>query len=191
MSNVTGPSLTSSTSMWAPKRAATGPRALAEALVERLGPLGPGRVHERRPVALAGVAVERELRHAEELALAERLVHPAVRVLEDPQRADLLGEPVGVLGPVVVGDPEQHQQPGPDLGDALPADGHRGAETRWTSALTAPAPAPTSRPRRCPSSTPARRPRSAGRGRGVRDRQAVEPGRRRGGQQVGGRRQGP
>ena len=76
-SNVTGPSLTSSTSMCAPNDAAAGPGALAEALVERLGHLGPGRGHERGPVALARVAVERELRDAEDLALPERLVHPA------------------------------------------------------------------------------------------------------------------
>ena len=32
-----------------------------------------------------------------------------------------------MLGPVVVGDAQQHQQARPDLGHALAADGHRGA----------------------------------------------------------------
>jgi hypothetical protein len=48
-------------------------------------------------------------------AVAERLVHAALGVGEDAKRPDLVGEPVGLLLAVVVGDAQQHQQPGADL----------------------------------------------------------------------------
>ena len=52
---------------------------------------------------------------AQNLAVAERLVHAALRIGEDAKRPDLVGEPVGLLLGVVVGDAEQHQQPRADL----------------------------------------------------------------------------
>ena len=76
--SVTGPSLTSSTAISAPNTPRGGAEAIAEALVERLGVLRPGGGDVRRAVAPARVAVERELRDAEHLAIAERLVHPPV-----------------------------------------------------------------------------------------------------------------
>src|SRR3954451_15181632 len=58
---------------------------LAEALVQRLGVLRPGGGDVARAVALAGVPIERELADAQDLAVAERLVHPPVGVGEHPQ----------------------------------------------------------------------------------------------------------
>ena len=164
-SSVTGPSLTSSIVHVGAEHAAAGAEALAEALVERLGVLRAGRRDVGRAVAPAGVAVERELGDAQHLALAERLVHAALGVGEDAQRADLVGEPVGVPGSVVVGHAEQHEQPGADR--ARPARRRR-RPPRGSRAGPAPSqaraapraacsgatmhrftPAPSSRPARC------------------------------------------
>src|SRR5215216_3645191 len=59
----------------------------ADALVERLGFLGRGRVHEARAVALPDVAVEGELADAQDVApgVTEREVHLPLGVLEDPK----------------------------------------------------------------------------------------------------------
>src|SRR5256885_1046913 len=58
--------------------AARGAEAGAEAFVQRLGQRRRGSGDVGRPVALPGVAVERELADDEHLAVAEGLVHPAV-----------------------------------------------------------------------------------------------------------------
>src|SRR5215213_6223036 len=99
--------------------AAPGVEAVAEALVQGLGDLGLGGIREARAVALASVGVERELADAEDLAIAERLVHAALRVLEDPQGADLVGQPVTGLLAVPGADPEQDEEARADLGDPL------------------------------------------------------------------------
>ncbi len=61
-----------------------------------------------------------------DLALAQRLVHPPLGVVEDSQRPHLLGEPVGLFGRVAAAHAEQDQQPRPDLGDTLALDVDRG-----------------------------------------------------------------
>jgi hypothetical protein len=77
-------------------------------------------------VALAGLAVEGELGDDEDLAVrAQRLVHLAVGVLEDPQRGDLVGQPVAVGLGVVVGHAQEHQQARADRGHDLAVDRHR------------------------------------------------------------------
>src|SRR3954454_16331673 len=91
-----------------------GVQARADALVERLGLLGPGRLDVGRAVALARIAVERELRDAEDLAVAQWLVHPALRGGEDAQGADLVRELVGLLLGVRVRHAEQDEQPRTD-----------------------------------------------------------------------------
>ena len=102
-------------------------QALAEPLVQRLGGFGPRRRDVGRPIALARVAVERELGHAQHLAVvAQRQVHHAVVIGKHPERSDLVGEAVHVFLAVLVRDPEQHQQPRPDLGDPFPVDVDRG-----------------------------------------------------------------
>jgi len=58
----------------------------------------------------------------QDLALAERLVHPPLGVVEDAQGAHLAGEAIGLLGRVAALHPEQHQQAGADLGDPLALD---------------------------------------------------------------------
>ena len=89
--------------------------------------LGPRRRDVARAGALARVAVERELADDEHLAVAERLVHLAVGVGEDAQRADLVGELVARRVVVVVGDAEQDEQAGADLADGRPVDADGGA----------------------------------------------------------------
>ena len=97
-SSVTGPSLTSSTAMCAPNTprgrrpgwqnsSYSGSACSAGAAAVKLGRLPAPRV-----------AVERELAHAQDLALAERLVHVAGGVREDPQRAHLRGQSLRLLG---------------------------------------------------------------------------------------------
>ena len=107
------------------EHAALRSEAVGEALVQRLRLLGPGGGDVGGPVALAGVAVERELGDDQDLALAQRLVHPPVAVGEDPEGAHLVGQLVGVGLRVVVRDAEQHEQAGADLGHALAVRIHR------------------------------------------------------------------
>jgi hypothetical protein len=95
---------------------------LAETVVERLGDIARCRGDEAGPVALADIAIEGELTDAEHLALAQRLVHAAVDILEDAQSTDLVGEAVGLRLGVLDGDAEQNQQPGTDTGDAFAVD---------------------------------------------------------------------
>ena len=170
--SVTGPSLTSSTDIRAPNLPALRAERVAHPLVQRLGLLGRRGVHEARAVALARVAVEGELAHAQDLAagVRHRAVHLAVLVLEDPQREQLAREPVGVLGAVAAAHAEQHEQAGPI------------SATRSPSTLTeAASPAEPRRARRAPY--------PHGDGRGGRDRRL-----RRSpadGQAAGTRRVGP
>src|SRR5215207_8951602 len=104
---------------------------LAEAVVEGLGQLGGSGLDVARPRSLPGVPIEGELADAEDLAVAERLVHPAVGVVEDPQRSELLGEAIGVRLGVLPGDSEEDEHPRADLGDPLPLD----VDGRLTDAL--------------------------------------------------------
>jgi hypothetical protein len=68
----------------------------AEALVERLGTLGPGGVREARAVPLRRVGDKGELRDGERLAagVEDAPVELAVLVLEDAQPGDAAGEPL-------------------------------------------------------------------------------------------------
>ena len=84
---VTGPSLTSSTAMSAWKAAGGNPDiptpgALDKILVQRQRGLDAGGGNERRPPALATVAVQGELRHDQQLAIhvAQGMVEFAVLV---------------------------------------------------------------------------------------------------------------
>ncbi len=88
----------------------------------------PGRGHHvTRPVPATRVAVQRELADAEDLAFAERLVHPPVGIREHAQGSDLVGEPIGLGLRVGAGDTQQHEQPGADLADLLAIHGDRRA----------------------------------------------------------------
>src|ERR1700710_23199 len=105
-----------------PEDALLSREPLAEAVVQRLRHLRPRRLDVAGSVALASVAIEGELADAEDLPLAQRLVHPALGVVEDPQRPHLVGEAGGLLLPVAHADPEQHQHPRSDLGHPLALD---------------------------------------------------------------------
>jgi hypothetical protein len=84
--------------------------------------------------ASAGVAVQRELRHDDRLALdvGDRPVHLAVLVLEDPEMLDLLCQLPGLVLAVVDADRDQDQEAAsgrgnrptihPDLGPAHPLE---------------------------------------------------------------------
>ena len=143
--NVTGPSLTNSTIMWARKRpVATGMPCSAtvrhEDFVKLLGQLGRRGGIERRPPPLAAIARQRELTDHKHGAahLADREVHLSLRIVEDPQRDDLLRQfpRVGLL--VALDHSQQNQQspldPPADFslygdlgtGDTLKASEHSG-----------------------------------------------------------------
>ena len=89
ITSVTGPSLTSSTSMCARNRPVATrtpcPRLGDELLVNPLGLLRRRRGDEARPAAFAAIAQQRELAHHEQLAadVGQREIHLAVGVLED------------------------------------------------------------------------------------------------------------
>ena len=111
-----------------PEDAALGLQAIGEALVERLGLLRSRGGDVGGAVALARVAVEGELADDEHLALrAQRLVHAAFGVGEDPQGRDLVGEPVAHGLIVVVRDAEQHDHARADRCRGLAVDAHGGA----------------------------------------------------------------
>ncbi len=110
---VTGPLLTSSTSIRAPKTpcSTTTPSSLqrcAEALVDRLCEFGRRCRCEARTIPLRRVGEQRELADHERGAagVEERAVEAARVVLEDAQPRDLAGESHGVLLPIAARDPE-------------------------------------------------------------------------------------
>ncbi len=113
--------------MCAPKIPRCAPARSQKVLIQRLGLLGGGGRDEARPVAATRVAVQRELAHAQDLALAQRLVHVPVAVGEDAQRAYLPGQALGGRGVVLAGDAQQHEQARSDLGDEPIVDPHGGA----------------------------------------------------------------
>jgi hypothetical protein len=126
---VTGPSLTSSTSIRAPNtpRATGTPSASrAESLVQRLGPLRGSGVREARPASFPGVGDQRELTDDDRLAadVEERAVEPALLVLEDPQARHLAGHPRGIFLSVLVGHAEEDAQAGAYLGNPLTGNDH-------------------------------------------------------------------
>ena len=139
---VTGPSLTSSTVIRAPKTpVSTGtPRsrsAWQKCLVQRLRDCsGRRRLREVGPSSLLAFAIrdQRELADDERLAarVEERAVELSLGVLEDPQPRDLASEPLAVSSVVLARDAEQDADPGADLAAGRDAR----LETRWTTALT-------------------------------------------------------
>ena len=119
-SSVTGPSLTSSTAIIAPNTPRLALQSLTEALVERLGQLGRRRRDEARTVAAPGVAVQRELAHAQHLA-ARRAARSSVRSASGKTRSarTLSASQSTSRSASPSADAEQHQQPGTDRGHRL------------------------------------------------------------------------
>ena len=79
---------------------------------------------EVRATAVAGVAVERELRHGEDGTsdIGKRARHLARIVVEDAKPCDLGGEPLAVFRPVIRADADEDHKPAADLTDAFVAD---------------------------------------------------------------------
>src|SRR5215208_7396505 len=108
---------------------AQAPKRLREPEVERLGELrrrGPG---EPWAPTAPRIRIERELAHDEPVAadVEERQVRPPVRVVEDPELGDASSERVGRRLVVLQTNPEQDDEPAPDLANGLAADAHSGA----------------------------------------------------------------
>ena len=118
---MTGPSLTSSTDIRAPKtpvstgtpssrkaaqnRSYSGSAAAGAAAPEKLGRLPSGGVGDQRELADHQRGAAR---------LEQRAVELPVVVLEDAELRHLLGEPTGVGVTVAGRDPEEDADPGPD-----------------------------------------------------------------------------
>ena len=130
---VTGPSFTSATCMWAPKRpVATGtPSAAssaANAATSALAHLGRGGIGEPGPVAAANVGVERELRDDERLTadVHERAVHAPIGVGEDAQPGHLAGQLRGGVRAVSGARRDEHEEAGADRRHPVSVHLHRG-----------------------------------------------------------------
>ena len=134
---VTGPSLTSSTSMWAPNRPVAprppGPQGGDDLLDHGLGDgRRRGRV-PRRAAALAGVGVEGELADDEHGRASST---PSAR-REDAQLGDLARHRRDLLGPVVVGDADEREEAGRSMRPTTsPSTVTEARATRWRTALT-------------------------------------------------------
>ncbi len=131
---MTGPSLTMSTAMWAPKlpvstrcpRCAEGGH---EHVVELGGAVGRSGSDERGAMPSRGVGVEGELAHHEDRAAGGRQIeiHPSGRVWKDPEGRDARGEPPRDRLIVGWADGQQDAEPCIDGTDGLRAHGHPGA----------------------------------------------------------------
>jgi hypothetical protein len=96
----------------------------AEGLVERLGPLGRGRVREARAVALRQVGDERELADDERPAsgVEDAAVELSFLVLEDPEPGDLRRQALRGRLVVAARDAEEDAESRADLADRLARD---------------------------------------------------------------------
>ncbi len=137
MTRVTGPSLTSSTCIMAPKRpvavgAPERPHRPDEGFVERFGDLRRGGADETRPAALAAIAVQRELTDDQNASadVGHAEIHFVVGVAEDAQTDHLVGEPLRLGGRVRRRDAQQHEETRADGADDFIAHGHpRGSDS--------------------------------------------------------------
>ena len=114
---MTGPSLTSSTLIRAPKTPVATETPWPERAAQKRSTSGfatSGRAASEKPGRLpfAGVGEQRELAHDEDLAtgIEHGEIELPVARLEDPKPRDLAGQPVRLLGRVVRRDAEQHEQ---------------------------------------------------------------------------------
>ena len=135
---VTGPSLTSSTCISAPKRpVATGRpsarKSVRETIDQWLGDGGRRRLHEAGTASLAAIGVEGELRHDQHpdrlsgfQQIERRAVEIAVRIVEDTEICHFARQEIRRGGSVVERDPHQENEPRPDLPAGLPRDRHPG-----------------------------------------------------------------
>ena len=139
---MTGPSLTSSTSIISPKRpVATFSIDLAglgdKIFIPAQCVTARSRINERRPSAATRVAVKSKLRNHEHFAvdIGQRKIHLAVRVFKDPKLYDLVDQIVGVLllSSLCV-TPSRTSNPWPISPITSPSTVTFARETRWTTA---------------------------------------------------------
>src|SRR6266545_5384692 len=129
---VTGPSLTSSTAMYAPKTpVSTGmPRSdlLAERFVERFGLVSWRRAGEVRSSSLLVPAIrnQRELAHDESRPayVAQAAIERSGVTVEDPQPDHLRGEPFRPVAVVPSLNAQQDDEAALDLSAQFAANGH-------------------------------------------------------------------
>ncbi len=98
------------------------PGPLHKILVQPASQLGAGRGTERRPPALAAIAVQGELRHDEQLApkVKQGMVEFSGLVRKDAQPDNFVAEIVGLCLGVIGPNAEQDNQAVPNPADALP-----------------------------------------------------------------------
>ncbi len=101
------------------------PAFVGDALVDRHRLIAAQCPGERRAPALAGVGVERELRHQQDLAAAleHRAVEASILVGEDAQTGDLARQPSRLRPAVATADADENEQTGRDRGHPLAIDG--------------------------------------------------------------------
>lgn len=110
------------TRIWAPKRpsrTATPPeRSASLNLIHMMSACSglPG-ADEARPVPLAHVGEQRELRHGQDLTadVLDRPVHLALLVLEHAQTQNLMHQPCDLVIAILIGHADQQQEPRTDL----------------------------------------------------------------------------
>src|SRR3954453_6279789 len=110
------------------EHAALRTEALAHPFVELLSPLRAGCGDEAWAVSAPRIAVDSEVRDAQDRpgGVRYRQVHPPVAILEDPQRAQLVRHAVGGRLVVVLVDAEENQQAALDAGHQSAVDRHPG-----------------------------------------------------------------
>ena len=91
-------------------------QGLQESLIQRDGQLRTGRVDERWPPALAGIAVESELGNHQYGAadLVQPQIHLPAGVAEEPEPGHFLGHPIYLCRRVAVGEPDQQAEASAD-----------------------------------------------------------------------------
>src|SRR5262245_3859366 len=106
-----------------------GSQPLGEILVKPLGVGGQRGFRKGRAVALAAVRVQSKLRNHEQRAggVEDRTVHLALRIGEDAQIGDLVGQRGGARLVILLADAQEHAQSGADFPDDLRADVDAGA----------------------------------------------------------------
>ncbi len=108
-----------------------GAKTVIKVLIERFGELGACRLDKRGAVAVAHIAIERELRNGQNgtANIKNGAVHLARLVLENTQLSHLLGHIVGIRLGIGVGNADQKHIALTDLADRLAIDSDRGTES--------------------------------------------------------------
>jgi len=95
---------------------------------EGFGLFGAGSIYERRPSALAGIAIQSELGDSQDRTanIVEGEVHFAFIIFKEADAGDFLGEPVGLSFRVGVSDADEDNKTAPNLAGDLAVGGDTG-----------------------------------------------------------------